>query len=82
MDLLEGSLDDDQVMLNKQQDELVGISKVDDYIYQPLKCTNMCLHDWVRLSRKLKRWHTKTGNSCNDSNDEQFDNDDQGIDNT
>lgn len=69
-DLLKGDLDDDKVMLNKQQDKLVGISKVDDYIYRPVECSDMCLYDWVRLSRKSKKQHRRTESDYNDSDDE------------
>lgn len=69
-DLLKGDLDNDKVMLNKQQDKLVGISKVDDYIYRPVECSDMCLYDWVRLSRKSKKQHRRTESDYNDSDDE------------
>ena len=79
-DSLEESVDDDKVVLNKQQDELVGISKVDDYIYWPCECTNMCLYDWVRLSNKSKRQHRRTEYGHDNSDNEQFDNKDWCID--
>lgn len=43
---------EDKVVINKNRGRLVGLSKVSDYIYRPSSCENVCLYDWIRLSKK------------------------------
>jgi hypothetical protein len=44
----------DNVVINKNRGRLVGLSKISDYIYRPTSCENVCLYDWVRLSKKSR----------------------------
>ena len=42
----------DKVVINKNQGEFVGLSKVSDYVYRPSMYENKSLYDWIRLYRK------------------------------
>jgi hypothetical protein len=47
--------DDERVIINKNKNSFIQLSKVDDYMYRPQVYENVCLYDWVRFSRKTRR---------------------------
>lgn len=44
-----------KVVIDKQHECLVGISKVQDYVYRPALYSNVSLYDWIRLYEKVKK---------------------------
>ena len=41
-----------KLVIQRQRGAYIAISSVFDYIYRPRKYEDMCLYDWIRLSRK------------------------------
>jgi hypothetical protein len=44
-----------KVVLNKNMGKYVGLSNVQDYMYQPFIYKDLNLYDWIRQSTKTKR---------------------------
>ena len=46
--------DDENIIVSKNRGDIIGLSKLDDYIYRPKKYSDICLYDWIRLFEKQK----------------------------
>ena len=45
----------DKVVINKNEGKIVGLSKVNDYVYRPKIYENVTLYDWIRLYEKTTK---------------------------
>ena len=45
--------------VSKNQGKFITLSIVEDYIYRPPKYEDMCLYDWIRRYKKVKRPNKK-----------------------
>ena len=68
----------DKVVLVSSGGRLIGVSKVNDYVYRPDALSDMTLYDWIRLCQKTKRSRKEQNKfetqHTNDSEDESDDN--------
>jgi hypothetical protein len=49
----------ENVIIDKQDDEYIGISTIDDYKYRPSQYEDTSLYNWIRLAKKTKIPKTK-----------------------
>ena len=50
---------EDKVVINKNQGQFVGLSKVSDYVCRPSMYEHVSLYDWIRLYHKSAKRRTK-----------------------
>jgi hypothetical protein len=61
--------------LEKNDDEYVPLSSVDDYIYRPEKYANVSLYDWIRLAVKYKVNKKRSSATNGDKDDSETETD-------
>ena len=72
--------DEESIEIKKEFGKYIGKTRVDDYIYRPVECSNMNLYEWVQCS-KIEKCTTKqtkefmetilglsNSNDCEDNN--------------
>jgi len=67
----------DKVVINKSEGQIIGISKVSDYVFRPQIYEKVSLYDWIRLSeksRKSRRTKKEVGDAADDP---EFESDDE-----
>jgi hypothetical protein len=50
-----GEQDTENVTLLKQDDQVIGMSPVSDYISRPIELESVCLYDWIARGRRVKK---------------------------
>jgi hypothetical protein len=50
---------EDKVVINKNQGQFVGLSKVSDYVFRPSMYERVSLYDWICLYHKSVKRHTR-----------------------
>ena len=69
----------DKVVINKSEGQLIGLSKISDYMYRPTTCENDTLYDWICLSVKSGKRRIKTKNIGDAADEPEFDDTDDEL---
>ncbi|KAL1658374.1 hypothetical protein GGF50DRAFT_32451, partial [Schizophyllum commune] len=46
---------EERLVLRREQDQVIGTSIVDDYVYRPRRYENYSLYEWIQCAKKSKR---------------------------
>ena len=66
-------------MINKNEGWIVGISKVSNYVYQPVTYEQVSLYDWICLYDKTKKRQVRKNQVGDAADDPDFDESDDKL---